>query len=290
MIRVRLWGTRGSITAPGKKNWYYGGNTACVQLIAYQKKRPDTATHRNSPHLILDGGSGLTSLQIRLMKGAWGQGQGELHILLTHYHWDHIIGLPFFTPLFVKGNRIFFYGASVEDMQSSIERLFTSAYSPVEGVQNIGADLSYHPINFAGMDISGFHVQATRTNHPSKTLAFRIQYQDDVVVYAPDHEADNQTIDKTLVKFADKANLWILNAHYTQKERQRHKGWGHSSHLDAVKLALQAKVETAVLFHHNPDHDDATLDKLKQEAIAAAEGNQTQILMGRDRMVLDIGS
>ncbi len=139
MIRARLWSTRGSITSPGEANWHYGGNTACVQLSGYQSSEPGAVTHPDNPQLILDGGSGLASLQTRLMKGPCAQGQGELHILLSHYHWDHIIGLPFFVPLLIKGNRIHFYGVSVDDLQTSIERLFTSVYSPVKGVHNVAA-------------------------------------------------------------------------------------------------------------------------------------------------------
>ena len=96
MIRVQFWGTRGSITTPGQATWHYGGHTPCVELIGFQSNEPGAVIHPENPHIILDGGSGLANLQTSLMTGACGQGQGELHFLISHYHWDHVIGLPFF--------------------------------------------------------------------------------------------------------------------------------------------------------------------------------------------------
>lgn len=289
MIRVRFWGTRGSITTPGKSTWNYGGNTACVQLIAYENGVPGAAEQPNNPQLILDGGSGLASLQTRLLKGPWGQGKGQLHILLSHYHWDHIIGLPFFTPLFIKGNRVAFYGASVDDLKASVEHLFTSNYSPVKSVQNVAARLTYHPLHPDGTNVAGFTIQAVETRHPGKTMAFRIQYGSTTIVYSPDHEAGDDAVDSALVNLARHADMWILNGHYSQSEVATHAGWGHSSHLQAVNLALEANVKRLLLFHHSPEHDDATLDTMHREASAAAR-NRIEVLMGRDNMALDVES
>ncbi len=289
MIQVRFWGTRGSITSPGLSNWEYGGNTACVQLTTYQNHQPGAASHPDNPQLILDGGSGLASLQKRLLKGTRGTKPGELHILLSHYHWDHIIGLPFFAPLFIKGNRIAFYSASVDNLQSSIERLFTSVYSPVKGVQNVIAELSYHQIDPYGMDIAGFRIQAIETHHPGQTLTFCIQYGPDTVVYTPDHAVGDKVIDANLLSLANMADLWILNGHYTPKELEHHKTWGHSSYQQAINLALQAQVKTVALFHHNPDHDDTTLDQMHLDAIHLAAASNLEVLMAKDGMLLDIG-
>jgi ribonuclease Z len=288
MMRVKFWGTRGSITTPGPDTWHYGGNTACVQLIGFDHDEPGAAISPGNPQLILDGGSGLALLQPTLMNGPWGRGQGELHILLSHYHWDHLIGLPFFAPMFIRGNRVIFYGASINDLRLSIETLFTSAYSPHKGVQNLAADLQYRQIAPQGMEVAGFQVQATETQHQSKTVAFRIQYDAHVVVYTTDHEVGNDAVDAKLVDLARKANVWILDAHFTAEDRQRQQRWGHSSHLEAVQLALRANVETAVLFHHNPEYDDKTLRRMEREARAAAAGSKTTVLAGKDGMVIEI--
>ena len=99
MIRVRFWGTRGSITSPGRATQRYGGNPPCVQVMGYQSNSPGAAVQAGNPHIVLDGGTGLLSLQGSLIAGPWGRGEGDLHFLLSHYHWDHIIGFPFFEPL-----------------------------------------------------------------------------------------------------------------------------------------------------------------------------------------------
>jgi ribonuclease BN (tRNA processing enzyme) len=237
----------------------------------------------------LDGGTGLASLQTTLMRGAWGRGAGALHLLLSHFHWDHVIGLPFFRPMFVPGNRIVFYGASVEDLRSGIERLFTSIYSPLEGAENVAAALEYRQVEPKGMEVAGFQVWAVETRHTASALAFRIQYGPHAVVYSPDHGAGDREVDARLVGLARGANLWILDAQYMPQERPDRQSWGHSSHLEALALAVEAGVDMAVLFHHDPAHDDETLDRIGLEAAQATAGTGTQVLMARDGMVVDVG-
>jgi ribonuclease Z len=290
MIRVQFWGTRGSITSPGPATWHYGGNTSCVELVGFQSNEPGAAMHPDNPHLILDGGSGLTALQTPLMKGAYGRGQGELHVLISHYHWDHVIGLPFFAPMFVPGNRINFYGASIKNLRTTIERLFTSNYSPLKSAQNLAADLAYHQvIPDAEIDIAGFQVQAAENRHPGQSFTYRVQFGPYVVVYSTDHEAGDRAVDSKLVSLARGANLWILDAQFTTLEWRHREGWGHSRPLEAVKLALEAGVEMAVLFHHDPDHDDEILDQMGLEADEVAAGSMTKVFMARDGMVVEVG-
>ncbi len=289
MIRVRFWGTRGGIVSPGRATQRYGGNTPCVQVVGFQSGEPGAAMRPGNPHVILDGGTGLASLQTTLMGGAWGQDLGELHFLLSHYHWDHIIGIPFFAPMFVKGNRVVFYGASIKDLRSSIERLFTSVYSPFKGTQNLAADLEYRRVEPGGMEVAGFQVRAAENRHPGGSLTFCIQYGPHMVVYSTDHEAGDPEVDSRLVELSRGAHLWILAARFSSEERQHREGWGHSSHLEAVKLALEAEVETAILFHHGPDYNDSTLDRMGLEAAEVAAGTRTEVLMARDGMVVEVG-
>ncbi len=289
MIRVRLWGTRGAISTPGPATQRYGGNTACVQVVGFQDDGPGRAARPDNPQLILDGGTGLAFLQTTLMRGPWGRGEGELHILLSHYHWDHLMGIPFFRPMFVRGNRIFFYGSSVQALRSSIERLFTSIYSPLESAQNVAADLEYHQIEPDGMEVAGFSVRTAETRHHATTLAFRIQYESHVVVYTTDHGAGDAEADAQLVALARGANLWILDAQFTAEQERDLQGWWHSSHLGAVKLAMEAGVEKVVLFHHDPAHNDGVLDRMGLEAAEMAAGTGTATLMARDGMLLDVG-
>ena len=286
MIRLRFWGTRGSTVSPGPATRRYGGNTACVEITGFEKAIPGASRCPDTPRIILDGGTGLLSLQESLMAGPCGQGEGELHILLSHYHWDHIQGIPFFSPLFVPGNRVIFYGISVRDLRRSIERLFTSVYSPHKGAQNVAAYLEYRPLAVTDMNVAGFHLQVASNAHPGDAYTFRLRYGSHTVVYSTDHQSGDR--DPSLVALAKGANLWILDAQYTPQERLAHQGWGHSSHLEATRMALMAGVEIAVLFHHNPDHDDRTLDRMHEEAAQMAAQSKTQVVMARDGMAIEL--
>lgn len=288
MIRVRLWGTRGNIASPGPATQRYGGNTSCVQVVGFQNDEPGAAMRAENPQLILDGGTGLVSLQATLMRGPCGRGQGDLHILLSHYHWDHLIGIPFFRPMFVKGNRITFYGSNVQDVRSSIGQLFTSIYSPLEGAQNVAADLAYRQVELNRMEVAGFQIRATEMRHTATTLAYRIQYGPHVVVYTTDHEAGDPEVDSRLVELARGAHLWILDAQHASEDLSRDRRWGHTSHLEAVRLALEAEVETVVLFHHDSAHDDETLDRMSHKAAEATASTGTRALMARDGMLVDV--
>ncbi len=289
MIRLCFWGTRGSIVSPGTAMMRYGGNTSCVQIIGYDGLEPGGASAHVNPHIVIDGGTGISMLQPVLMKGPWGRSKGELHILLSHYHWDHIIGLPFFAPLFFKGNRIVFYGSDVENLKSSIERLFTSVYSPIKGTKNLSATIEYQKVESEGMKISGFDVRTCRTNHPAETTAYRLEYGGNSVVYATDHEAGNPDRDESLVGFAAGSDLLIIDAQYTKDQKNVCSGYGHSSNIEAVELALAAGVAQVVLFHHNPGHDDRMLDMMRREAEERVKDSSLKVMMARDGMLVELG-
>ncbi|GAB4446108.1 MAG: MBL fold metallo-hydrolase [Anaerolineae bacterium] len=290
MIHIKFWGTRGSITTPGPDTQLYGGNTPCVEVVGFNDPTPGAAIRSTQTRLFLDAGSGLAPLQSWLMAGNCGRGKGELNFLISDYHWDHIIGLPFFAPMFVPGNRVKFHGESVARLQASIERLFVSNYSPHNGVKNVAARLSYHPLALDAppATVAGFQVVATENAHTGKSVSYRLTYGQHTVMYSTDHQAGDPAVDARLVALARGVDLWILSAQYTPAERLTHSNWGHSSHLEAVALALEAGVKTVVLFHHDPDHNDHQLDEMHREAIAAA-GNGLRVLMARDGMVVELG-
>lgn len=288
MIRLEMWGTCGSITSPGPERIRHGGNTSCVQVIGYDNGVPGASGNPDNPRLMLDAGSGLLALQEVLMAGPAGKGNAWLHVMLTHYHWDHVTGLPTFGPLFVPGNRISFYGASRHDLEECISTLFTSAYSPMKGVHNLAADIDYVTSNPKGIFVGGFDVKATRTNHPGTAWAYRLEHNGSSVVYSPDHEAGAVGSDKRLVELARGADVWMLDGMYTQEELPKRKGWGHSSHMDAVRLGLEAEVKTLILFHHCPDYSDELLDRMEREAREQAKGSGMEVLSARDGMVFTI--
>lgn len=289
MIRVTFWGTRGSIASPGSPTQRYGGNTSCVQVTGFQSGEPGAAMRPGNSQIILDGGTGLVSLGTALMAGPGGREQRELHLLLSHYHWDHLIGIPFFGPMRDKGRRVVFYGSSVRDVRSSIQRLFASAYNPLQSPENVAADLAYRRVERGGMQVAGFQVRAAENLHPGGSLSFRLQYGRQGVVYTTDHTAGDPGVDGRLLDLARGAQLWIVDAMFTPEELERYSDWGHNSHINAVQLALDAGVETVVLFHHDPGKGDRALDRVGKEAAETAAGTRTQVLMARDGMVVEVG-
>lgn len=273
-MRVIFWGTRGSITTPGPDKVRYGANTACVSL--------QSGDHR----LILDAGLGIVLLADRIM--AWRRPKEELHLnlFLSHMHWDHVIGLPFFTPVFFQNVSLDIWGRSVQEVESATERLFTSTYSPINGIQNLGARLAYRALDGGSVAIGPFQVRSAPVRHPSGALAFRVEAEGKAVVYASDHEAGDPEIDRGLVELARGADVLIHDAQWTLEEEDPYRGYGHSTWAHALEAATRAGVRTLVLFHHHHRHDDDTLDEIGRAAVAAAP-ESLEVIVARDGLLLE---
>lgn len=276
MIEVNFLGTRGSITTPGAATCRYGGHTSCVELIG----KGDSGSRR----LILDCGTGLVEQPEGISAGALD----DIHILLTHHHWDHVQGLPFYAPIHSSKSQFHFYGKSVREIEASLHNLFKTVYSPVNGVENVSADLGCHMLNRVPSEINGFTVQSVDTRHTPAALSFRVELDGDAVIYTPDHEAGDADTDRQLVDLARGADLWILNGFFNAEEKIE--GWGHSCHLEAVDLAVEAGVGTLAIFHHNPNHADDVLDQMADAAVARARGTGTEVVMARDGMTVEVGA
>jgi ribonuclease BN (tRNA processing enzyme) len=265
----------------------YGGNTSCVELVGFEQDLPGAVTDPGAPRIILDGGTGLDALQRVLMQGPCGRGEGDLYLLLSHYHWDHLIGLAMpFKPAVRRGNRIVFYGGRRDLLRQSVGQVFKSVYSPIR--QEILAQLEFRELTRDGDAIAGFNVRTAENRHPGGSLSFRIEFGEHAVAYSTDHEVGDRETDRRLVDLARGVQLWILDAQYGNEERQEYDGWGHSTHLQAVQLALEAGVEKVALYHHDPGHSDDDLDRMGQEAQALA-GTDLGIFVSRDGMAFEIG-
>ncbi|MFH2009516.1 MAG: MBL fold metallo-hydrolase [bacterium] len=273
-MRLTFWGTRGAITSPGPAKFRYGANTACVSF------------HSGEQMLILDAGIGIIPLSERIMAARKPREKLDLHLILSHLHWDHVIGLPFFTPVFFPSTQLDIYGRRAEEIALATDRLFTSTYSPIKGTANLGATLNYRTIETAASDVGGFKVTPCNLRHPGGALAFRIEADDQVVVYASDHEFGDQTSDELVTELARGAQVLIHDAQWTRSECKSFSGYGHSSWEGAVTNALQAGVKTLVLFHHHPHHDDETLDEMGRCAAERA-GDRLEVLVARDGLLLD---
>jgi phosphoribosyl 1,2-cyclic phosphodiesterase len=226
----------------------YGGNTPCVAL------------NSDKAAIIFDAGSGLKALGIHLMKTDFGSGTGICHLFLSHTHWDHIQGFPFFLPAFVPGNRIRIYGRE-SDIRQRLSLQQDPRYFPVP-LNAMAAEVDFVSISEGEtIWIDDVRVSGISLNHPGGAFGYRAQSETGTVVYATDTEFMNLDASEMAryISFFSKANVLIFDSQYTLVEAFQKEDWGHSSSLKGVDLAAEAQVETLVLFHHEPTYDDETL-------------------------------
>ena len=275
-MRLRFWGTRGSIATPGPCTTRYGGNTSCIEL-----------TEASGEKIVLDCGTGARLLGNQLL--AASDGSVSATILLTHTHWDHIQGFPFFAPLFAQGNHFRVYGP--EGAHLSLRDVLAGQmehhYFPVE-LDQLAARITYQDLGEGTHDIAGLKITAQQMNHPSPTLGYRIAGDGCTICYLSDHEPFYEAIwrdgaepgrlesilepgDRRHAEFMQGADLVIHEAQYTPDEYPAKEHWGHSTYSSVVKLAAAAGVRRLVLTHHDPSHDDVFMDAVEQLARGLAQ-------------------
>jgi len=265
-MKVKLWGVRGSTPTPERGNGRYGGNTSCVEI------RLD-----NNTLIILDCGTGLRPLGKSLCSEFAGRAiQG--HVFLTHFHWDHIQGIPSFVPFYKKDNTFFFYSAlyRAPKLRRTIEGMMGSPYYPVP----MSAQRRFFHLGKKPLNIQGAVISSALLNHPQGCAGYRIAADGSVFALATDTEPGSPGQDRALPNLVRDADLLLYDSQYTPQQSQNEKkGWGHSSWQEGVRLARQYGVKRLVLFHHDPDSDDAFVDGLVARAkkdfpdtIAGAEG------------------
>ena len=277
---VRFWGVRGSTPTVDKATWRYGGNTACVELTTPVGAR-----------IILDCGTGLRMLG-RHLEAAVETEKHEPHILVTHYHWDHIQGIPFFSPLYSEQNRFHFYSFRSEYLGAgSLKRVFEAQmaypYFPVD----LGAMCAKREFSeVCGGDefnVPGARVTARWLHHPQGCLGFRLETSAGTVVYATDNEPGNPKLDQSLRELAAGADIFINDAQFTPEQLATNRqGWGHSSWLEGVKIAEEVGVKNLVLFHHDPDSTDKNVDAILREA----RGRFANVWAAAEGMVMTLGA
>jgi len=281
---VTFWGTRGSIPTPGPDTTRYGGNTPCLAV-----EGPDG-------HLvILDAGTGIRKLGRALAERRDGSVRAE--ILLSHTHWDHIQGLPFFAPFFSAGNRITIRGAPQGGVP--LEDILRQQMHPIVfpvPLDAVAADLAVEHVTEGRFAIGEFSVVAFRVRHPGTALAYRLHHQNEgmTIVYVTDNELgkggdygeDPKWRDRFL-EFVAGAQILVHDAMYTPEQIVQFAGWGHSSFSEAVAVARDAGVEQLALFHHHPEHGDVVLDEIVARARAEA-GDAIEVFAAREGMTLTL--
>ena len=267
-MHVRFWGVRGSTPTPQRANLRYGGNTSCVEL------------RTREGIFILDCGTGLRVLGHALMREHGGR---PIHarVFLSHYHWDHIQGIPFFVPLYSPANSFRFHSfRSIQaSVQQALEGQMMNPYFPVD-MGAMRAQREFIEIGEARKKYGKLLITSKRLNHPQGCLGYRIEYGRRVLVYATDNEPGDARGDQNVRALAEGADVFVYDSQYTPHEyRTAKKSWGHSTWEEATNIAREAGVKRLILFHHDPDHDDKQIDSILRQArgrfratLAAREG------------------
>ncbi len=288
-LTLRFWGTRGSIPSPGPSTVRYGGNTPCVELRTTEGRL-----------VILDAGTGIRELGRSLLERANGA-PVEGDIFLTHAHWDHIQGIPFFAPLFHKGNHFTIWGS--KSLQTSIDRVVRDQMSPVVfpvSFEELEARVDFQELAEESRPGRGYEVTAMAVRHPGGALGYRFRDGNAPgreLVYVSDNELSAAARydgphdwRERFVAFAHGAKVLVHDTMYRSDEYINFVGWGHSTYEDAVELALEAEVERLVLFHHRPERSDDEIDECAAmcRARVAARGRPLEIVAAAEGMTLTV--
>ena len=279
-MRVRVWGCRGSVAAPGASTVRYGGNTSCVEV------------RLASGHaLILDAGTGIRRLGAKL-----GPDTGRVDLLLSHLHMDHIQGLGFFRPLFAPALPIQIWGPTspVERLEQRISRYLSPPLFPVH-LDDVPSTITFHDAPETPVTIGSATVRAAKVTHQGPTVGYRIEEAGQTFVYLPDHEPSIGTSLRDLpvdwmsgYDIARDADVLLHDAQYRDHEYEAHVGWGHSSIAHTMEFATKAGVDHVVLFHHDPYHDDHDLELLLEEARAEWDGDHERVRLASERMTITL--
>ncbi len=267
-MRVRFWGVRGSVPWATPLAIGHGCNTPCIELAL-----------DSGEQLILDAGSGIVGLGETM-----GAVERPIPVLLTHYHWDHLQGLPFFAPLYRAASPLTLWAPCLEGHDASwASAIFQSPFFPVP-FEELPVAPSIELVRPGEMTIGSFEVRAGALNHPGGAVAYRIRGADGDFVYATDHEIGVEAIDTALASFITGARDVVFDAHFTPEEQLSHRGWGHSSWEDAARMCAGHGVQRLWLFHHKPGRTDDELKAIEAAARrifpstdAASEGDTFEV-------------
>jgi phosphoribosyl 1,2-cyclic phosphodiesterase len=247
-LQLKFWGVRGSTPTPRSDRLAFGGNTPCIE---FRVTGEDAV-------LVIDGGTGIIGLGDSL-KQEVGDRPLSVYVLLTHFHWDHIQGLPFFAPLYDSKNRFHFHSerpaATIEEI---LEGQMSRPYFPVP-FERVAAQREFVDTRDQEIRVGDLRIRSFPINHPQGACGYRLEANGAVVVHVSDHEHGDARIDAGIREQAQGADVLIYDAQYTPEEYAVKRGWGHSTYTEATRVARACGVRQLVLFHHDPGHDDESL-------------------------------
>jgi phosphoribosyl 1,2-cyclic phosphodiesterase/CheY-like chemotaxis protein len=296
--RVRFWGVRGSVPTPGPSTVQYGGNTPCVEV------------RTGGQIIILDAGTGLRPLGLSLME-EFNHEPLRLTLLLTHTHWDHIQGLPFFQPVYEPRNQLHILGyeGARRGLGDALYSQMDTSYFPV-GLWEVPANVRIEELKDLEFSVGAVPVKACYANHPGICVGYRLFTDRGSVAYFPDNEPrqfqrlagrgpgapDPRALayargeDQKISQFLRGADVLVMDAQYDCEEYRQHVGWGHGCVDEVVALALEAQVKRLCLFHHDPNHDDAKIGEMAERGrqLAAAQGSTLQVEAAREGETVEL--
>ncbi|MBU1095709.1 MAG: MBL fold metallo-hydrolase [Ignavibacteriae bacterium HGW-Ignavibacteriae-2] len=253
-MKIKFYGTRGSIPVCEKDFQKYGGNTTCLYV------------RMNNRIIIIDAGTGIRSLGKELIDSE-DSIYNEIYLAFSHFHWDHIQGFPFFLPAYDISRKLIIsaLGKNVEslDLKTILGGQMKQEYFPIP-MEQMGAKIEFLKVESQEYSGPDFHVKTTEHNHPGKAHSYRIESEGKSVVFCTDIEHTNG-IDGRIIEIARDADILIHDAQYTPAELEDKRNWGHSSYSQAIEVAKRANVKKLILTHHDPDHNDQFLDEMEQE-------------------------
>ena len=289
--QITFWGSRGSIATPGRSTERYGGNTSCVAL------------KYKGAYFIFDAGTGIRGLGLELMDSVKSEYQGEpieLNIFLSHTHWDHIQGLPFFQPAYDSRFKLNIYGSEEKDdmLEKTLSGQMNSAYFPVP-MSNFNSEFNIHA-DLKELVIKDVKISSTEQDHPGGSTAFKCRLDGNRnFVYATDNELNNQFDDdgkpknrmgEAYLNFIQNVDCLIADGQYTDEEYPEKAGWGHTSLSLIHKIAYSANVKTLVIYHHDPMHTDSILEDLSHKYAAQYDklNPPMQVIWAREGLTLPL--
>ncbi len=272
-MQIRFWGVRGSIASPGPETADVGGNTSCVEVVCGKTR------------IVLDAGTGLRGLGNQLLREAHGQPLA-LTLLLSHYHWDHIQGLPFFVPFYMKQTELTIVGHAngVMSVREALGHQMTAPVFPVR-LDEVGARIATREVKLGEtFDVGEAKVTVAKGNHPGGVVAYRIEHEGKSMVYATDTE-HYACVDPALRTLSQGADVLVYDSQYSPEEYKTKMGWGHSTYVDGAELARAAGVGKYVLYHHDPMRTDADVAEFEKRA----QSLYASSVAAREGMTIDLG-
>ncbi len=281
-MKIKFWGTRGSIPVPGKDTTTYGGNTTCLEI-----------TLQSGRIVIIDAGTGIRLLGEKLIKE---KKINDIHLFITHIHWDHVLGFPFFNPVYDPSSNIYIDGHSncLKGLRYTFDNKMGDGFFPIK-FDDLTAKIRYLERLVKGpLEIDGTRIDCIPLQHPQGGFGFRFREGNKTLVFITDNELrEDAWIGRSpeeYAKFCKNADVLIHDAQYTPEEIEARRGWGHSDYRSTYELARKADVKKLLLFHHDPPRTDAGVKKIETlcQDLAKKDKSEMVIEAARENSELDL--